>query len=97
MTKSELIEALSSELNLPSRKTTEIVNSILGSMTDELVKGGNVEIRGFGSFTIREYGSYTGRNPKTGVKTLVKPKKLPFFKAGKALREAVDASVIKKS
>lgn len=88
---------MSSELNLSSRKTTEIVNTILDSMTDELVNGGNVEIRGFGSITIREYGSYTGRNPKTGKKTLVKPKKLTFFKVGKALREAVDAGVIKKS
>ena len=90
MTKSELIEALSSELNLSSRKTTGIVNTILDSMTDELVNGGNVEIRGFGSFTVREYESYEGKNPKTGKKTYVKPKKLPFFKVGKSLREDVN-------
>jgi len=59
-------------------------------MTETLVKGENVEIRGFGSFTVREYAAYTGRNPKTGEKTQVKAKKLPFFKVGKELREAVN-------
>jgi integration host factor subunit beta len=97
MTKSEFIEVLSSELNLTSTKATGIVNTILDSMTDELVNGGNVEVRGFGSFTVREYESYEGKNPKTGKKTYVKAKKLPFFKVGKALREAVDAGAIKKS
>ena len=56
-----------------------------------MVSGENVEIRGFGSFTVREYAAYTGRNPKTGEKTQVKSKKLPFFKVGKELREAVNA------
>jgi integration host factor subunit beta len=90
MTKSELIEALSSELNLTSRKTTDIVNTILDSMTDELVNVGNVEIRRFGSFTVREYESYEAKNPKTGEKVYVKAKKLPFFKVGKSLREDVN-------
>lgn len=90
MTKSELIEALSSELNLTSANATGIVNTILGSMTDELVNGGNVEIRGFGSFTIKEYEPYEAHNPKTREKVHVKAKKLPVFKVGKALREAVD-------
>jgi len=53
-------------------------------------KVGRIEIRGFGSFTVREYGAYTGRNPKTGKKTEVGPKKLPFFKVGKELKEMVD-------
>ena len=60
-------------------------------MTDTLVKGKNVEIRGFGSFTVKKYKSYTGRNPKTGKETTVKPKNLPFFKPGKELKEAVNA------
>jgi integration host factor subunit beta len=90
MTKSELIEALSSELNLTSHKATGIVNTILDSMTDELVNGDNVEIRGFGSFIVREYEPYEGKNPKTGEKFYVKAKKLPFFKVGKSLREAVN-------
>ena len=59
-------------------------------MTDELVNSGNVEIRGFGSFTVREYEPYEAKNPKTGKKVYVKAKKLPFFKVGKSLREAVN-------
>lgn len=90
MTKADLIEALTSELNLTSRKATGIVNIILDSMTDELVNDGNVEIRGFGSFTVRNYEPYEGKNPKTGEKTYVKAKKLPYFKVGKELREAVN-------
>lgn len=59
-------------------------------MAETLVNGGNVEIRGFGSFTVREYKSYDGKNPKTGEVVKVKPKKLPFFKVGKELRESVN-------
>lgn len=85
-----VIESLAEEVNLSSRTISSIVGTILGAMTEALVKGENVEIRGFGSFTVRKYDSYMGRNPKTGEKTLVKAKKLPFFKVGKELREAVD-------
>jgi integration host factor subunit beta len=59
-------------------------------MTDALAKGDNIEIRGFGSFSVKEYGTYYGRNPKTGEKIKVKPKKLPFFKVGKELKERVN-------
>ena len=90
MNKSELIEALSVELNISRQEATSIIGTILDSMTNALVDGENVEIRGFGSFTVRHYDSYTGRNPKTGVEAEVKAKKLPFFKVGKELREAVD-------
>jgi len=90
MTKSELQEALSTELNLPLDTAKSIITTILDSMTDTLVNGENVEIRGFGSFSVKHYDSYTGRNPKTGKKTVVKAKKLPVFKVGKELREAVD-------
>jgi len=91
MTKAELTEALSKELNFSINETTGIVSTILGSMTDTLANGDNIEIRGFGSFTIKHYEPYTGRNPKTGEKTEVKSKKLPFFKVGKDLKEAVNA------
>ena len=91
MTKAELTEALSKELNLPLRTTTDIISTILDAMINALAKGDNIEIRGFGSFTIKRYDSYTGRNPKTGVETVVKAKKLPFFKVGKDLKEAVNA------
>jgi len=91
MTKAELTEALSKELNIPLRTTTDIISTILDAMINALAKGDNIEIRGFGSFTIKHYDSYTGRNPKTGVETVVKAKKLPFFKVGKDLKEAVNA------
>jgi integration host factor subunit beta len=59
-------------------------------MTKALVKGDRVEIRGFGSIFIKKYGSYRGRNPKTGESVVVKPKRLPFFRCGKELKERVD-------
>jgi len=90
MNKSDLLEALSKDLNLPPQTASSIVSTILDSMTNTLVNGVKVEIRGFGSFTVRHYDSYTGRNPKTGEKTVVKAKKLPFFKVSKELKEAVD-------
>ena len=91
MNKSELQEALSRELDLPLKTASGIVNTILDSMTDSVVNGENVELRGLGSFSVRHYDSYVGRNPKTREKTIVKAKKLPFFKVGKELREAVNA------
>ncbi|EAT15360.1 HU family DNA-binding protein [Desulfuromonas acetoxidans] len=90
MNKSELIEALSLEKDLTYKRAEEIVNLMFDSMTQELVKGGRIEIRGFGSFVVKDYKSYTGRNPKTGEAIQVKTKKLPFFKVGKELRERVD-------
>lgn len=90
MNKSEMIEAMSQELNLPQREASSIITTILDSMTDALAKGDNIEIRGFGSFSVKEYGTYYGRNPKTGEKIKVKPKKLPFFKVGKELKDMVN-------
>jgi len=90
MNKSDLIEALATDQNLPINTAEAIVATILNTIAETLAKGGNVEIRGFGSFTVREYQSYSGRNPKTGNKIEVKPKKLPYFKVGKELREAVN-------
>jgi len=92
MNKSELIENLSKKANLTERKAIDVVNLIFDGFADELKNGGRVEIRGFGSFVVREYGAYTGRNPKTGDNIKVQPKKLPFFKVGKELKEMVDAS-----
>lgn len=90
MNKSDLIEALSEDQNISVPTAKSIINTILQSMTQALVDGENVEVRGFGSFTVRHYDGYTCRNPKTGEETVVKAKKLPFFKVGKALMEAVD-------
>ena len=90
MTRSDLIEKLAIEKNISNTVAESIVLEIFGSMTDTLVTGNRIEIRGFGSFEIREYDGYTARNPKTGEQIEVKPKKLPFFKTGKDLKERID-------
>jgi integration host factor subunit beta len=90
MNKSELIEALSLEKDLTHKRAEQIINLIFNSMAEELSNDGRIEIRGFGSFVVKEYKAYTGRNPKTGETIHVKDKKLPFFKVGKELRERVD-------
>ena len=90
MNKSELVEALANEKNITYKKSEEIVNIIFDSMSDTLTHGGRIEIRGFGSFIVKDYKAYMGRNPKTGEVINVNPKKLPFFKVGKELRELVD-------
>jgi integration host factor subunit beta len=92
MNKSELIEELAQKQNVTIRTASRIINTILESMTEALGKGDNIELRGFGSFSVREYDSYIGRNPKTGKEITVKAKKTPFFKVGKDLRKAVDSS-----
>jgi len=92
MTKSKLIEALAAKQNLSTQDAKAIVDTILETMTEALVRGDNVEIRGLGSFQVREYESYTGINPKTGEKIKITPKRLPFFKPGKDLREQVNAN-----
>lgn len=92
MNKSQLIEALAKAENLALKKAEEVVNTVFGSMEDALTQGDRVEIRGFGSFKIKEYKGYQGRNPKTGEVIHVADKKLPFFKVGKELKERVDIS-----
>jgi integration host factor subunit beta len=93
MTKSELIEKISESLKLPAGKAEAIVNTVFDSMVKALERGEGIEIRGFGSFTVREYKAYEGRNPRTGATVHVPPKRLPFFKVGKDLRERVNAKV----
>ena len=90
MNKSELIEALAEAMNIPIREAASITNTIIETMSDALARGESIEIRGFGSFVVKEYQSYTGRNPKTGERIKVRPKRLPFFKVGKDLREQVN-------
>lgn len=94
MNKSDLIQALADGQNVTIKDATEIINTIIKTMAESLKEGDNIELRGFGSFTVKKYGSYIGRNPKTGEKITVKPKKQPFFKPGKKLREAVNRSTI---
>ena len=90
MNKSDLISAISIKENLTEKISSEIVHLVIDGFTDTLKKGGRIEIRGLGSFTVREYGGYAGRNPKTGVETPVGPKGLPFFKVGKELKARVN-------
>lgn len=90
MNKSELIEKLAERCGLNVMQAEDVVNLIYRKMRDTMVSGGRIEIRGFGSFVVKEYGSYQGRNPKTGEKISVPPKKLPFFKVGKELKERID-------
>lgn len=90
MNKSGLIEALSKKEGLTEKKAIDVVNLIFKGFTQELKESGRIEIRGLGSFVVRDYEAYTGRNPKTGKNIKVASKKLPFFKVGKELKERVD-------
>lgn len=90
MNKSQLTEALAKDQGLTIKKAEMIVNTFFGSVEQALVEGDRVEIRGFGSFKVKAYDGYQGRNPKTGQVIQVSHKKLPFFKVGKELKERVD-------
>ena len=90
MNKSELIEKLALKTGLSVVQAEEVVNLIYRKMLETLVGGGRIEIRGFGSFVVKDYPAYEGRNPKTGERRHVPPKKLPFFKVGKELKERID-------
>ena len=89
MKRSDLIELLAERKGININVAEKVVHEIFGSMTEALVAANRIEIRGFGAFEIREYEGYTGRNPKTGIATTVAPKKLPFFKVGKELKERI--------
>ncbi|MDO8643389.1 MAG: HU family DNA-binding protein [bacterium] len=90
MNKSVLIETVAEKANLTKKRAEEVVDMIFDSMSQAMMAGDRIEIRGFGSFVVKQYGSYSGRNPRTGESIQVKPKKLPFFKVGKELKEKVD-------
>ena len=96
MTKSDLIEIVAAQLQLPKGKAEQIINCIFDSMEESLKGGQRIEIRGFGSFEIRKYKAYEGRNPRTGDPVGVNPKRLPFFKVGKELKERVNAAAAAK-
>jgi integration host factor subunit beta len=86
MTKYDLIEKLRMETDLPLKKADKLVALVFREMSEALAKGLRVEIRGFGSFKIKHYDGYVGRNPKTSKVLEVKPKNLPFFKCGLDLK-----------
>jgi len=91
MNKSDLVKSLAKEMDLPLRKAEEIVDMVFNTMCAALIAGDRIEVRGFGSFVVKNYDGYTGRNPKTGEKITVKSKHLPFFKTGKELKEKTNA------
>ena len=90
MNKIELIHALKDANGFSRIEAEQVVTLFFREMADALARGDRVEIRGFCSFFVKEYGAYTGRNPKTGERVEIPSKKLPFFKAGKELKERVD-------
>lgn len=90
MNKADLIIALKEEAGLAKSEAEAVVNLFFNEMSTALASGDRVEIRGLCSFYVKKYKAYTGRNPKTGVTTEVKSKKLPFFKCGKELKERVN-------
>ena len=92
MTKSELIEAIAARGELTKARAEMVVNCVFDAMTEALQRGEGIEIRGYGSFTVRPYKPYAGRNPRTGQPVPVPAKRLPFFKVGKELKELVNDS-----
>lgn len=90
MNKADLITALKNETDLTKSEAESVVNLFFNQMANALANGERAEIRGLCSFYVKKYKSYTGRNPKTGEPVKTKPKKLPFFKCGKELKERVD-------
>lgn len=91
MNKAELVLKVGAKANVTQKVAKVIVDTIFDGMKDSLVKGERIEIRGFGSFVVKNYQGYTGRNPKTGRLVKVRAKRLPFFKVGKGLRERVNS------
>ena len=91
MTKSELIARLAAQNpSLYHRDIERLVNTVLETITEALISGNRVELRGFGAFSLRERGSRIGRNPRTGESVSVSAKRMPFFKMGKGMRERLN-------
>ena len=90
MNKLELIQAVKDKTGLSKQEASDVVRLFFDSFTQAMVNGDRIEIRGLWSFFVKEYDSYTGRNPKTGEKVHIPAKRLPFFKPGKELKDGVD-------
>jgi integration host factor subunit beta len=90
MNKLTLIERLKAEAGLAKTEAAAVTDLFFNKMSDALATGERVELRGLCSFYVKEYPGYNGRNPKTGKKVKIQPKKLPFFKCGKELKDRVD-------
>lgn len=90
MTKSQLIDLVAKRSSMPRKKAAVVVNTIFESMAQSLVDGRRIEMRGFGTFSVKDYPGYKGRNPRTGDVVQVAPKRAIQFKVGKELRERVN-------
>jgi integration host factor subunit beta len=96
MTKYDLVKWLAHDRKLPLQRTESVVDAVLSSMEQAMSRGERIEIRGFGTFRVRNYKGYEGRNPKTGEVVQVAPKRMPFFKVGKNLAASIDHGREKK-
>jgi integration host factor subunit beta len=90
MTKAELVDEVGREAALTRKHSEVIVEAVFSTIATALQRGDKIELRGFGSFRVRRRASRTGRNPKTGQGVVVPAKKVPYFKAGKELRELLN-------
>jgi len=90
MTKIQLIDILAETEDISRRAAKKVVDTVFESMSSALAGGDRIEVRGLGSFRVKHYNGYRGRNPKTGAKVTIEPKGLPVFKAGKELKQRVD-------
>ena len=93
MTKAELVDEVARVVQLTKKQAETIVNIVFDSIVDSLRSGQKIELRGFGSFRLRNRKSRTGRNPKTGEKVEVPSKKIPYFKPGKELKELINKAL----
>ncbi|GAB4254748.1 MULTISPECIES: HU family DNA-binding protein [Deferrisoma] len=91
MNKSDLIKALSERGGMPLKEARAAVDTFFEAMENAILNEDRIEIRGFGSFCVKKYDAYVGRNPKTGERIEVPPKRLPYFKVGKELKERIDS------
>ena len=97
MLKSDLIDRVAIRTNLTKSQTKLVVNSFINTITESLSEGANIEIRGFGSFRIRERNARIGMNPKSGQRISIPAKKVPYFRAGKELKLIVDKNINEKN
>jgi len=93
MTKMEFIHNIAEKSNIPQKDATLVVNTIFNKMTEALIKGDRIEIRGFGSFSVKSYEGYEGKNPRTHKSIIVQPKKKPVFKVGKDLKDRINSNL----
>ncbi len=91
MTKSDIVNKFTEKEGIKRKMSEEIIDIVFDSMRESLIEGKKVEVRGFGTFKIKDYKEYQGRNPRTGEVIDVQPKKLPFFKVGKELKEKLNS------